>query len=60
MNWQLDSYHKTTDNKQYLHFKSAHPRKQKESVSHGLDTRCKRICKTTNALKRKMPNLSTN
>ena len=37
-------YHKPTDNKQYLHFNSAHPKKQKESVPYGLLIRCKRIC----------------
>ena len=29
-------YHKPTDNKHYLHFHSAHPRKQNESVPYGL------------------------
>ena len=38
------AYHKPTDNKQYLHFHSAHPRKQKESVSYGLLIRSRRIC----------------
>ena len=38
------TYHKPTDNKQYLHFQSAHPRKQKESVPYGLLIRSKRIC----------------
>ena len=37
-------YHKPTDNKQYLHFHSAHPRKQKESVPYGLLIRIRRIC----------------
>jgi hypothetical protein len=37
-------YHKPTDNKQYLHFYSAHPRRQKESVPNGLFLRAKRIC----------------
>ena len=37
------AYHKPIDNKQYLHFHSAHPRKQKESVLHGLLIRS-RIC----------------
>ena len=37
-------YHKPTDNKHYLHFHSAHPRKQKESVPYGLLIRCRRIC----------------
>ena len=37
-------YHKPTDQKQYLHFQSAHPRKQKESVPYGLLIRTKRIC----------------
>ena len=38
------AHHKPTDNKQYLHFHSAHPRKQKESVPYGLLIRSKRIC----------------
>ena len=37
-------YHKPTDNKQYLHYHSAHSRKQKESVPYGLLIRSKRIC----------------
>ena len=37
-------YHKPTDNKQYLHFNSAHPWRQKRSVPYGLLIRCKRIC----------------
>ena len=37
-------YHKPTDNKHYLHFHSAHPRKQKESVPYGLLIRSRRIC----------------
>ena len=36
-------YHKPTDNKQYLHFHSAHPWKQKKCTL-GLLIRCKRIC----------------
>ena len=38
------TYPKPTDNKQYLHFHSAYPRKQKESVPYGLLIRSKRIC----------------
>ena len=38
------AYHKPTDNKQYLHFHSAHPRKQEESVPYGLLIRSRRIC----------------
>ena len=37
-------YHKPTDNKQCLHFNSAHPWRQKKSVPYGLLIRCKRIC----------------
>ena len=37
-------YHKPTDNKQYLHYNSAHPWKQNRSVPYGLLIRCKRIC----------------
>ena len=38
-------YHKPTDNKQYLHFNSAHPWRQKRSVPYGLLITCKRICR---------------
>ena len=38
------AYHKPTDNKQYLHFHSTHPRKQNESVPYGLLIRSRRIC----------------
>ena len=37
-------YHKPTDQKYYLHYHSAHPRNQKNSVPYGLLIRCKRIC----------------
>ena len=37
-------YHKPTDQKQYLHYCSTHPRNQKESVPYGLLIRCRRIC----------------
>ena len=37
-------YHKPTDQKHYLHYYSAHPRNQKNSVPYGLLIRCKRIC----------------
>ena len=36
-------YHKATDNKQYLHYNSVHPWKQKRCVPYGLLIRCKRI-----------------
>ena len=42
--WFTRDYHKPTDNKQYIHFHLAHPRKQKESVPYGLLIRSKRIC----------------
>ena len=38
------NYHKPSDNKQYPHYHSAHPRKQKEPVPYGLLIRSKRIC----------------
>ena len=44
MNYSLEPTIKPTDNKQYLHFHSAHPRKQKESVTYGLLIRSRRIC----------------
>ena len=37
-------YHKPTDQKYYLHYHSAHPRNQKNSVPYGLLIKCKRIC----------------
>ena len=37
-------YHKPTDQKYYLHYHSAHPRNQKNSVPYGFLIRCKRIC----------------
>ena len=37
-------YHKPTDQKHYLHYHSAHPRNQKESVHYGLLIRWRRIC----------------
>jgi hypothetical protein len=37
-------FHKPTDNKLYLHYNSAHPKKQKESVPYGLLIRARRIC----------------
>ena len=37
-------YHKPTDQKYYLHYHSAHPRNQKNSVPYGLLIRYKRIC----------------
>ena len=41
-------YHKPTDQKHYLHYYSAHPRKQKHSFPYGLLIRCKRICTEDN------------
>ena len=37
-------YHKPADQKHYLHYLSAHPRNQKNSVPYSLLIRCKRIC----------------
>ena len=37
-------YHKPTDQKQYPHYHSAHPRSQKESVPYGLLITCRKIC----------------
>ena len=37
-------YQKPTDNRNYPHFHSAHPKKYKESVPYGLLMRCRRIC----------------
>ena len=37
-------YHKKTDQKQYLHYKSSHPKNQKDAVPYGLLIRARRIC----------------
>ena len=37
-------YHKKTDQKQYLHYKSNHPKNQKDAVPYGLLIRARRIC----------------
>ena len=37
-------YHKKTDQKKYLHYKSSHPRNQKDAVPYGLLIRARRIC----------------
>ena len=37
-------YHKPTDNKQYLHYRSCHPLQQKNSIPYSLLVRAKRIC----------------
>ena len=37
-------YHKKTDDKMYLHYSSAHPRSQKDTIPYSLFIRCKRIC----------------
>ena len=37
-------YHKKTDQKQYQHYKSSHPKNQKDAVPYGLLIRARRIC----------------
>ena len=37
-------YHRPMDQKQYLHYRSAHPINQKESVPYGIFIKCRRIC----------------
>ena len=37
-------YHKPTDNKQYLHYTSCHPKQQKDAIPYDLLVRAKRIC----------------
>ena len=50
-------YHKPTDNKQYLHFHSGHPRNPKESVPYGLLIRSKRICSEEKHFKEEARNI---
>ena len=37
-------YHKKTDQKQYLHYKSCHPLNKKDAVPYGLLIRARRTC----------------
>ena len=37
-------YRKPTDNKQYLHYSSCHPKQHKDAIPFGLLVRAKRIC----------------
>ena len=37
-------FHKPTDQKYYLHYHSAHPKNQKDSVPYVLLSRCRKIC----------------
>ena len=37
-------YRKPTDNKQYLHYRSCHPKQHKDAIPYGLLVRAKRIC----------------
>ena len=37
-------YHNSTDNKQYLHYRSCHPLQQKNAIPYSLLVRAKRIC----------------
>ena len=41
---QTKVYHKKTDQKQYLHYKSSHPKNQKDAIPYGLLIRARRIC----------------
>ena len=41
---QMKVYHKKTDQKQYLHYKSSYPKNQKDTVPYGLLIRARRIC----------------
>ena len=41
---QTKVYHKKMDQKQYLHYKSSHPKNQKDTVPYGLLIRARRIC----------------
>ena len=46
-------YHKKTDQKQYLHYKSSHPKNQKDAVPYGLLIRARRICTKDDDFKQK-------
>ena len=52
-------YHKKTDQKQYLHYKSSHPRNQKDAVPYGLLIRTRRICSKDKDFKEKATNIIT-
>ena len=40
---QTKVYHKKMDQKQYLHYKSSHPKNQKDAVPYGLLIRARNI-----------------
>ena len=52
-------YHKKTDQKQYLHYKSSHPKNQKNVVPYGLLIRARRICSKDKDFKEEATNIIT-
>ena len=52
-------YHKKTDQKQYLHHKSSHPKNQKDVVPYGLLIRARRICSKDKDFKKEATNIIT-
>ena len=52
-------YHKKTDQKQYLHYKSSHPKNQKDTVPYGLLIRARRICSKDKDFKEEATNIIT-
>ena len=48
-----------TDQKQYLHYKSSHPRNQKDAVPYGLLIRARRICSKDKDFKEEATNVIT-
>ena len=53
-------YHKSTDNKQYLHFKTAYPKDIKKVYHKVYSLDIKGYVQITHILKKKTPKLSTN
>ena len=52
-------YHKKTDQKQYLHYKSAHPKNQKDAIPYGLLIRARRICSKDTDFKKEATTIIT-
>ena len=52
-------YHKKMDQKQYLHYKSSHPRNQKDAIPYGLLIRVRRICSKDMDFKEEATNIIT-
>ena len=56
---QTKVYYKKTDQKQYLHYKSSHPKNQKDAIPYGLLIRARRICSKDTDFKQEATSIIT-